>query len=123
MIPPDSLLRDADQFQIPMTGIVGTMGRLVILLAAISTIASTPAKTALAQKSATTPAWTYTAEDVSHALDKAEEYKREGKYAQALERQIWFHKNALKYAPAMRGVRLSFALGVWIELGQVICRA
>ena len=43
----------------------------------------------------------------------------EGRYEQALRDFIWFHKHALKHDRAYYGVRLSFALGYWMELGEV----
>src|SRR4051812_22582627 len=61
----------------------------------------------------------YTAADVERALEDAEKFAREGKYQQALERHIWYHENALKYDQAQFGVRLSFALSDWAELGKV----
>ncbi len=59
----------------------------------------------------------YTSADVERALNDAEQFARDGKYAQALERHIWYHKNALKYDQAQTGVRLSFALADWVQLG------
>jgi hypothetical protein len=50
-------------------------------------------------------------------LNEAQSDARSGQYASALAKYVWFYKNALKYAPAMRGVRLSFALGYWADLG------
>lgn len=61
---------------------------------------------------------TYTAKDVSKALADAQEFNREGKYEEALERHVWYHENALRYDPAQAGVRLSFALMDWVELTQ-----
>ncbi len=43
---------------------------------------------------------------------------REGRHEEALDEYIWFHENALKMDPAFRGVRLSFALTYWLELGS-----
>ena len=40
-----------------------------------------------------------------------------GKYEEALKRHIWFHDHALEHQPSMYGVRLSFALSNWKELG------
>ncbi|MCC7146515.1 MAG: hypothetical protein IT443_08720 [Phycisphaeraceae bacterium] len=57
--------------------------------------------------------------DPSQILDEAEADAQVGRYADALAKQVWFHENALKYQPAMYGVRLSFALGSWKELGDV----
>jgi tetratricopeptide (TPR) repeat protein len=41
----------------------------------------------------------------------------EGKYEEALQQQLWFHE-ASKTSPGMGGVRLSYALSQWLELGQ-----
>ena len=35
-----------------------------------------------------------------------------------MQKHLWFHENALKYTPSLAGVRLSFALDYWIELGK-----
>lgn len=40
-----------------------------------------------------------------------------GAYAEALERHEWFHHHALEHRPSLYGVRLSFALSAWAELG------
>jgi hypothetical protein len=41
----------------------------------------------------------------------------EGRFAEALNEYIWFHDHVLDDEPSMRGVRLSFALIFWHELG------
>jgi tetratricopeptide (TPR) repeat protein len=51
-------------------------------------------------------------------LDEAEADTRTGNYADALAKEVWFFQNALKYDPAETGVRLSFALDSWADLGQ-----
>jgi len=51
-------------------------------------------------------------------LDEAEADTAAGRYSDALAKHLWFHQNALKYAPAMYGVRLSFALSSW---GTLAC--
>ena len=51
-------------------------------------------------------------------MEDTQSLERDGKYAEALERHIWFHDNALKEDKSMYGVRLSFALGYWWELGE-----
>jgi hypothetical protein len=43
----------------------------------------------------------------------------EGKHEEALQEYIWFHHHALEEDPALSGVRLSFALGHWTDLGEV----
>ena len=55
--------------------------------------------------------------DAQKILNEAVADARAGRYANALEKHVWFHENALKYAPAMYGVRLSFALSYWVQLG------
>jgi len=59
------------------------------------------------------------AEDMQFYLQKTRELAQEGEYQEALRRFIWFHEHALEYEPAMCGVRLSFALMYWNELGEV----
>ncbi|AKH20886.1 hypothetical protein [Sedimenticola thiotaurini] len=51
-------------------------------------------------------------------LDEAREDARAGRYEDALLKHLWFHNNALKYDRAFYGVRLSFALSDWQELGH-----
>ncbi len=57
-------------------------------------------------------------EDPRVALDDARRLASEGRYAEALEKHLWFHENALGIRSSLAGVRLSFALGAWIELGD-----
>ena len=52
------------------------------------------------------------------ALRQAETYARRGEFEKALERHIWFHNHALEIDRSYYGVRLSFALSDWIELGK-----
>lgn len=40
------------------------------------------------------------------------------RYEDALAKHVWFHENALKLRSSLAGVRLSFALGYWKELGD-----
>ena len=40
------------------------------------------------------------------------------RYADALAKHVWFHEHALEHQPSMSGVRLSFALGSWVRLGD-----
>jgi hypothetical protein len=51
-------------------------------------------------------------------LHEARIAAREGRYEDALAGYIWFHKNALEDEPSLYGVRLSFALGYWADLGE-----
>ncbi|MCK5305811.1 MAG: hypothetical protein KAJ66_01615 [Candidatus Omnitrophica bacterium] len=59
------------------------------------------------------------AEDMNNYLSDTREMVHQGKHEEALERYIWFHDHALEHEPAMYGVRLSFALGYWKDLGDV----
>ncbi len=65
----------------------------------------------------------FTKADVDRALSDASRLRHEGRYEDALERHIWYHKNAMRYAPEHYGVRLSFALAYWAELGGVFPKA
>ena len=56
--------------------------------------------------------------DPEKVLARGRKYARQGKYEKALQDYIWFHENAVKYKPSLYGVRLSFALLDWIELGR-----
>lgn len=42
----------------------------------------------------------------------------DGRHEEALEQFVWFHDHALEEEPALYGVRLSFALAYWKELGE-----
>lgn len=57
--------------------------------------------------------------DPREVLNRGQTAAQEGRHRQALRDFIWFHENALKYRPSLYGVRLSFALGYWMDLGQV----
>jgi hypothetical protein len=56
--------------------------------------------------------------DAHEILHEASRDSRGGRYALALAKFIWFHGNALRHCPSLSGVRLSFALAYWYELGQ-----
>ena len=67
---------------------------------------------------ATAFAWTPPADpDPRQILREAHEDAIAGRYADALEKQLWFHREALKQDSGFYGVRLSFALFQWKELG------
>jgi hypothetical protein len=40
-------------------------------------------------------------------------------YAEALEKYIWFHDHALDADQSLVGVRLSYAISEWVDLGEV----
>jgi len=58
-------------------------------------------------------------QDMCKYMDDTHTLVKQGKYAEALERMIWFHNHALEHELGMYGVRLSFALSEWKELGDV----
>ena len=56
--------------------------------------------------------------DPQRILGEATQDTRAGRHDVALAKFVWFHQNALKHEPALAGVRLSFALSDWYDLGQ-----
>jgi hypothetical protein len=56
--------------------------------------------------------------DPSAVFDQARKNVQAGRFADALAQLVWFHNNALTYEPALAGVRLSYALSEWTELGE-----
>ena len=56
--------------------------------------------------------------DPRRILDEARSDRVAGRYDDALRKHLWFHKEALRYEPAMCGVRRSFALGDWGNLAH-----
>lgn len=57
--------------------------------------------------------------DPSEILQSAVFDRKNGQYAQALQKHLWYHHNALNNpADGQGGVRLSFAIGYWHELGS-----
>lgn len=58
--------------------------------------------------------------DPKQILDEAQNDFKAQRFEDALAKYIWFHNHALEYEPAkMYGVRLSFALTYWKQLGDV----
>jgi hypothetical protein len=51
-------------------------------------------------------------------LDQARRWALEGRHEEALDEFVWFHHHALEEDAALRGVRLSFALDWWLQLGE-----
>jgi hypothetical protein len=51
-------------------------------------------------------------------LREAVQMAQAGRHAEALSEYEWFHNHSLDEEPALHGVRLSFALSYWFELGQ-----
>ncbi len=56
--------------------------------------------------------------DPQKIMQEAKSDAQAGNYRDALAKQIWFHENALQIQPSLSGVRLSFALSNWLELGE-----
>ena len=56
--------------------------------------------------------------DPAKVLAEARDLAGKGRYEEALQRHIWYHNHALEYGPSQAGVRLSFALSAWDELGR-----
>jgi len=56
--------------------------------------------------------------DPQAILNEARADRQRGRYEVALSKHLWYHENALKLQPAQSGVRLSFALGHWLVLGE-----
>lgn len=57
--------------------------------------------------------------DPRMVLDAAEKLARQGRYVEALDKHIWFHEHALEIDDSYSGVRASFALSSWVELGKL----
>ncbi len=57
--------------------------------------------------------------DLHKFLLEARKDKNAKRYDLALKKHIWFHQNALQYNPDFFGVRLSIALGDWLDLSKV----
>jgi hypothetical protein len=57
--------------------------------------------------------------DPRQVLREARDLVGSGAYAEALNKYRWFHENALAYDPSWRGVRRSFALSYWVQLGDI----
>lgn len=58
------------------------------------------------------------ADDMQQYLTDTQDLVSMEEYEEALERTIWFHNNALKHERSMYGVRLSYALMYWKDLGD-----
>jgi hypothetical protein len=56
--------------------------------------------------------------DPGVVLSEAVSLMQQGRYAESLQKHLWFHDHALEHNSALAGVRLSFALADWIELAK-----
>ncbi len=54
----------------------------------------------------------------TEVLQAAQKLAEEGRYEDALQRFIWYFNHALEYDGAQSGVRVSFCLSSWAELGR-----
>ena len=57
--------------------------------------------------------------NASERLDKARADVEAGRYEEALQGYLWFHDHALEEQRSFYGVRLSYALDEWVELGHL----
>jgi hypothetical protein len=72
----------------------------------------------LSSSSASAVPWTAgESPDPQKILEEAQRDTAAGRHEDALAKFVWFHEHALETQPAMTGVRLSFALAYWAELG------
>jgi hypothetical protein len=55
--------------------------------------------------------------DPKEILRQARQLVKSEQYAAALEKYIWFHDHALDADRALAGVRLSYAILEWVDLG------
>lgn len=58
-------------------------------------------------------------EDPSKILAEARNAFKDERYAESLEKYKWFYDNSIKIDESYYGVRLSYCLGEWAELGMV----
>jgi hypothetical protein len=54
----------------------------------------------------------------TNVLREARSLTAQARYDAALEKNLWFYRHALEYNEAFLGVRMSFVLGEWVELGE-----
>lgn len=65
----------------------------------------------------------YAEDDAERALADARRLAEQGQYEGALAKHVWFHEHALNIRPSYYGVRLSFALSDWMQLGEKFPKA
>jgi hypothetical protein len=72
----------------------------------------------LAVSTSSFAAWTAPEKpDPQRILHEARDDRQAGRNEDALAKHLWFHENAIRYEPTMKGVRRSFALADWRMLG------
>jgi hypothetical protein len=57
--------------------------------------------------------------DPKEVLRQARQLVKSHEYSAALEKYIWFHDHALDADRSFAGVRLSYAISEWVDLGEV----
>jgi hypothetical protein len=57
--------------------------------------------------------------DPKEILRQARQLVKSEQYAEALEKYVWFHHHALEANRALAGVRLSYAIFEWVDLGEL----
>jgi hypothetical protein len=57
--------------------------------------------------------------DPAEVLRQARQLVKSQQYAEALEKYVWFHDHALDDERSLAGVRLSYAIVEWADLGEV----
>jgi hypothetical protein len=58
-------------------------------------------------------------DDPRQVLREARDFAKSGAHAEALQKYIWFHEKALSHDRSWYGVRLSYALREWAQLGDL----
>ena len=61
--------------------------------------------------------------DPKDVLRTARKLVKRGDFAGALEKYVWIHRHAVEHDVLFHGVRLSYALYEWLELGEAYPRA
>ncbi|MEP6670170.1 MAG: serine/threonine-protein kinase [Chthoniobacter sp.] len=90
-----------------------------LIIAIFAPRGATQATNASAAQETWSPALTPGAKpDLQQILSEAQALAGSGRYEEALQRHLWFHYHSLEFDPAFSGVRLSFALSYWVELGK-----
>src|SRR5262249_941860 len=59
------------------------------------------------------------APDPSEVLSAVRNLTREGRYAEAVEQQMWLQEEGLEQDPAWAAARLSFGLSAWVALADL----
>jgi serine/threonine protein kinase len=121
--------REGGMGVLQITGLTENPDGVKIRYKLIHGIQPTPSQpTAAEVTSASAETWSPTLSpgekpDFEKMRQEAKDAMSQGRYEEALLRHIWYHNHALEYDQAQTGVRLSFWLADWIELGRRYPRA